>query len=138
MKKPERTKLTCKGNVPAKLLAKGVDSAKLYHYTQALEQADCHEAVALLEQAASLLVTAINESGIGAVNNKVHGDTYMDNYQAQLVADLTDTLLGTASQGRAFKQTVCDNTDATLDDFSSDGKAKAVVAPEDDPFADIG
>jgi len=137
MNKPERTKLTCKGNVPAKLLAKGVDSSKLYHYTQALEQADCPEAIELLGQAVDMLINTIDDSGIGAVNNQVHGASYMDNYRVQLKADVIDTLLGTASQGRAFKLTVCDNTDADIEDFSSDGKAKAVVAPEDDPFANL-
>ena len=110
----------------------------VYYYVQALEAVDCPEAVELLNQASALLVGAINEAGYGAVFNQVHGDTYMDNYATQLEADLTATLLGTATQGRAFKLSVCDQTDAVMDDFASDGKAKATVAPENDPFADIG
>ena len=137
MNKPERQKLTCKGNVPAKLAAKGVDSAKLYHYVQNHEATDNADAIALLEQAASLMRNGVDSSGVGAVNDAQMGATYQDNYEAQLIDDLTACLLGTASQGRAFKATVCDNTDALIEDFASDGKAKASVAPENDPYADL-
>ena len=136
MNKPERQKLTCKGNVPAKLASKGVDSAKLYHYVQTLTTADADIADAV-QLIADAIVDAIDTAGIGAVNNAQMGATYQDNYRAQLVADITACALGTASQGRAFKQTVVDNTDADLSDFASDGKASAKVDPADDPYANL-
>jgi hypothetical protein len=142
MNLPEQSKLTCKGNVPEKLAKVGVDASELLNYTVAIETTDVDVTV-LAEQIAEQVIDAVIEAEFDGVFETVNGEGYMEQWKAEIVRSVSDIAIGTAVQGRAFKQTVCANSEqdedgnptCTMDCFASDGKAGKSKEAKANPFA---
>jgi hypothetical protein len=146
MNLPEQSKLTCKGNVPTKLAKVGVESSDLMNYTVALESTDV-DVSELAEQIAVQVMEAVESAGFDTVFEQVNGDGYMQEWKEEIIRSVSDIAIGTAVQGRAFKQTICANAEETVDDdgivypactmdcFSSDGKAGGTKSTKANPFA---
>jgi len=139
---PESSKLTLKGNVPEKLEAKGVDPSSLHNFTTSFSE-DVHKAVekALTPVMEKVLADSVNKTKTkdGTTYDKVfeavNGKGYNANWLKQAVSDATKELLGTAVQGRAFKQTLVDNTEGLdMSDFESTAKKGKATAVKANPF----
>ena len=131
---PVKSKLTTKGNIPTKLASVGVDASELFHYTLAIG-GDEVDVSTLAEQIADTVVGAVLATYDSETWEAVNGAGYVENWKAQIIADVTEVATGTAVQGRAFKATVCDNVEGcTMEHFKADGKATAKVSKEDNPF----
>lgn len=139
---PQESKLTCKGNVPEKLATVGIDASVLNHYTLAIESTDVDVSV-LASDIAQEVIDAVDTAGYAEVFEEVNGEGYMEQWKAEITRSIIDIALGTAVQGRAFKQTVCANSEVdtetelpscTMDHFASDGKV-AKKSTKVNPFA---
>ena len=138
MNTPTRKKLTCKGNSTDKLKTKGVDHTTLYYYQTAVENGDV-DISAELESIATKLASAVGSetSSKGVLYSDLfegkNGAGFMSNLATQFQHDLAEVAYGTASFGRAYKQTVVDAVDGLeLSDFDSDGKGSAKVEVDND------
>lgn len=125
MKTPEVSKLTTKGNIPKKLATVGIDAADLHNYTVVIE-ADDVNLLDIAQEAAERVVSAVCAEYPSELWEQGNGTGYIENWKAQIASDIIDVATGTAVQGRAFKQTVCDNVEGcTMDHFKADGQARA-------------
>jgi Glu-tRNA(Gln) amidotransferase subunit E-like FAD-binding protein len=148
---PQEQKLTCKGNVPAKLATVKVEASTLNHYTLDITKDDVDVSSLAEEMAtkvieavveagfgdtlATKVIEAVVEAGFGDTFDAVNGEGYMEQWHAEIVRSVEAIAIGTAVQGRAFKQTVCANSEhGCMAHFASDGKATKKVA-KDNPFA---
>lgn len=144
MNMPEQKKLVLKGNVPAKLEAKGVDASKLYHFIATGIELDIDtelESIATKFNDALYEEIALPDGSTttkATIFDQVNGEGYCKNWVAQALKDAAAELQGTAVQGRAFKQTVVDNTpNLEMTDFESDGKAAKTKPTVANPFASV-
>ena len=134
---PVQSKLTCKGNIPAKLASVGVDASKLHNYTLSIDADEVPALDTIAEQAADAVLDQVLEAFPAEIweNDAVNGADYVAHWRAQIIADVKATAIGTAVQGRAFKQTVCANNEGcTMEHFSSDGKTTAKKEAVANPF----
>jgi hypothetical protein len=136
---PVKSKLTLKGDSPEKLASKGVDVNKLHNYTMPLSTLDISkESSAMAKKACEYIASLKNSKGMSYADllEQVNVKGYMSALEAQIKEDIEKLVLGTASQGRAYKRAIVASTEGLeLSDFDATPKAGKKVEASSNVFA---
>ena len=133
MQLPTSSKLTCKGNVPSKLEAKGLEPSTLINHVVSFDKDDVDISAEVQSIAGKVVARIASETtskgdSYADIFDAVNGDGYMAALEARIAHDLAELATSTAPQTRAYKDTLVANVDGlTLADFASDGKGSTKV-----------
>lgn len=134
--RPEKVKVTCKGNVPEKLASAGIDHTSLQHVVIPLSVDVKAEAAAIAKKVADAIRAEKNSGGVSFAELLESGDNngkgYMATLEKLIASEIVDVANGSAVQGRAFKATFIANNKLPADIFvSTKGTAKTVASLDD-------
>lgn len=139
MNTPTSSKLTMKGDVSEKVAKKGVDPKALVNYNGALSAEDVDiskEAQAIAKKVCKRIADEKSSAGVSYADlyNQLNGTGYMEHLEARIAKDVTEMALGTATQTRAYKDTLVANTALEHSDFVATPKGAGPVSAKANPF----
>jgi hypothetical protein len=118
-------KLTCKGDIPAKLATVGIDADTLYPFQFGFEDGDIdidQLVVGIADEVLGKLTEAYPAEVVD--NATINGAGFCDHWHSLIVAEVNKLVTSTAIQGRAYKATLIANTEGcTEDHFSATPKS---------------